>query len=415
MRMEFTFEQSGRIVFGRGALSEIGQHAAKLGSRGLLVTGRSFAVSSGMLQRILSSLRSANVSAVVFSEVEPNPSLKTVERGARLAASKGVDVVIGFGGGSPLDAAKAIAALVALGGSAADHLYPRRVEKALPVVAAPTTTGTGSEVTQYSVLTDTEVGRKVVMQGPALVPRVAILDPDVTDYMPGRLVAGTGFDALSHALEAFISRRASPLSNLFALEAARLIFSSLAPAVKGSREAREAMLYASMLAGVAINQAGSTLAHGLGYYLTVRHDLHHGVANALLLPHVLAYYAERTGRVGELAEALGFADWVELVRRVCTLADEVGIPDGAAAVGVAEGELDQMAEEATFYRRNIENGPVVPSAEEIRQIYAECYRGRRALLERLAGGSTARAAAEPLRERPGSWSSGSPGGARSPL
>ncbi|MEM2823312.1 MAG: iron-containing alcohol dehydrogenase [Thermofilaceae archaeon] len=381
--MRFAFEQSGRIVFGRGTLPEVGRYAASLGSRALLVTGRSFAASSGLLQRLVDSLREANLDVVVFPEVEPNPSLRTVERGARLAASKGVDVVVGFGGGSPLDAAKAIAAVLALGGAPSDHLYPKAVEKALPVVALPTTTGTGSEVTQYSVLVDPDARKKVVMQGPALVPRVAILDADVTDYMPGRLVASTGFDALSHALEAFISRRASPLSNLFALEAARIILSNLPSAVKGSREARELMLYASMLAGVAINQAGSTLAHGLGYYLTVHHDLHHGVANALLLPHVLAFYAERVGKVDELAASLNFRSWEELVERVCKLADEVGIPDSAASVGVTESELDRMAEEAMFYRRNIENGPVIPSRDEIKQIYAECYEGRRALLRRL--------------------------------
>ena len=381
--MRFAFEQSGRIVFGRGTLPEVGRYAASLGSRALLVTGRSFAASSGLLQRLVDSLREANLDVVVFPEVEPNPSLRTVERGARLAASKGVDVVVGFGGGSPLDAAKAIAAVLALGGVPSDHLYPKAVEKALPVVALPTTTGTGSEVTQYSVLVDPDARKKVVMQGLALVPRVAILDADVTDYMPGRLVASTGFDALSHALEAFISRRASPLSNLFALEAACIILSNLPSAVKGSREARELMLYASMLAGVAINQAGSTLAHGLGYYLTVYHDLHHGVANALLLPHVLAFYAERVGKVDELAASLNFRSWEELVERVCKLADEVGIPDSAASVGVTESELDRMAEEAMFYRRNIENGPVIPSLDEIKQIYAECYEGRRALLRRL--------------------------------
>ena len=381
--LPFTFEQSGRIVFGRGSLGEVGQAAASHGTRALLVTGRSFAASSGFLSKLLASIREAGLEVHVFSEVEPNPSLRTVERGARFAASKGVDVVVGFGGGSALDAAKAIAALVKLGGSPSDHLYPKSVEAALPVIAAPTTTGTGSEVTRYSVLTDADAGRKVVMQGPALVPKVAILDPDVTDYMPGRLVAGTGFDALSHALEAFLSRRASPLSDLFAVEAARLILGNLAKAVRGSREAREIMLYASMLAGVAINQAGSTLAHGLGYYLTARHEVHHGVANALLLPHVLAFYAQRTDRVDRLAERLGFRDWVELVARVCELADGVGIPESVASVGVPESEIDEMVREAAFYRRNIENGVVVPSEEEIRAVYANAFRGRRELLRSL--------------------------------
>lgn len=382
----FTFEQSGKIVFGRGSLSEIGRAAAAYGTRALLVVGRSFAASSGYLSKLVESLEGAGLEVYVFSEVEPNPSFRTVERGARLASSKGVDVVVGFGGGSALDAAKAVAALAKLGGSPSDHLYPKSVEDALPVIAAPTTTGTGSEVTRYSVLTDPEAGRKVVMQGPALLPKVAILDPDVTDYMPGRLVAGTGFDALSHALEAFMSRRSSPLSDLFAVEAARLIFGNLARAVRGSREAREAMLYASMLAGVAINQAGSTLVHGLGYYLTARHDVHHGVANALLLPHVLAFYAQRTDRVARLAEALGFQGWVELVSRVCELAEEVGIPESVASVGVPESEIDEMVQEAAFYRRNIENSVIVPSEEEIRAIYESAFKGRRKLLRAIERG-----------------------------
>ena len=142
--MRFAFEQSGRIVFGRGTLPEVGRYAASLGSRALLVTGRSFAASSGLLQRLVDSLREANLDVVVFPEVEPNPSLRTVERGARLAASKGVDVVVGFGGGSPLDAAKAIATVLALGGAPSDHLYPKAVEKALPVVASPRPPGPGA-------------------------------------------------------------------------------------------------------------------------------------------------------------------------------------------------------------------------------------------------------------------------------
>jgi alcohol dehydrogenase class IV len=382
----FTFEQSGRIVFGRGSLGEIGRAAAAYGAKALLVTGRSFAAGSGYLGKLVESLREAGLEVHVFSEVEPNPSFRTVERGARLAVGRGVEVVVGFGGGSALDAAKAVAALAKLGGSPADHLYPKSVEAALPVIAAPTTTGTGSEVTRYSVLTDPEAGRKVVMQGPALVPKVAILDPDVTDYMPGRLVAGTGFDALSHALEAFLSRRASPLSDLFAVEAARLILGNLAKAARRSGEAREVMLYASTLAGVAINQAGSALVHGLGYYLTARHDVHHGVANALLLPHVLAYYAQRTDRVDRLAEALGLRGWADLVSRICELADEVEIPESVSSVGVPESEIDEMVREAAFYRRNVENGVVVPSEEEIRAVYESAFKGRRELLRSLRKG-----------------------------
>ena len=383
------FEQPGRVIFGRGRLGELGEVAARLGSRAMLVTGRRFARSSGYLEKLVNSLESAGLEVVVFAEVEPNPSLETVDRGARLAASRGVDVVVGFGGGSPLDAAKGIATVTGLGGRTADYLYPRTVEEgALPVVAAPTTTGTGSEVTRYAVLTDTDARRKVVMVGSALIPRAAVLDPEVTDYMPGRLVAGTGFDALSHAIEAFLSRRATQISDLFAREAASLILESLADAVRGSREAREVMLYASMLAGVAINHAGTTMVHGLGYYLTTHHDVHHGMANALLLPHVLEYYAGAAqDRVEELAQALGLGDWRGLVRRIVELEDEVGIPDSLAVVGVNEAELDEMTRVAMTYRRNLENGLATPSPEDVRRVYASCLAGRRRLLERISESS----------------------------
>ncbi|MEM3138291.1 MAG: iron-containing alcohol dehydrogenase, partial [Thermofilaceae archaeon] len=161
----FVFEQPGKMVFGRGSLSKVGEIVAKLGSGALLVTGRNFATGSGYLSKLVNSLKDAGLAVTVFAEVEPDPSISTVDRGSRLAEKENIDVVVGFGGGSALDAAKAIAAAAKLGGSAGDHLYPKTVEEALPIVAAPTTTGTGSEVTQYSVLLDPFIGRKVVMQG----------------------------------------------------------------------------------------------------------------------------------------------------------------------------------------------------------------------------------------------------------
>lgn len=382
----FVFEQTGRVVFGRGSLSRVGELAAELGSRALLVTGKRFAADSGYLNKLVNSLKNAGLAVMVFAEIEPDPSISTVDMGSRLAEKENVDVVVGFGGGSALDAAKAIAAVAKLGGSAGDHLYPKIVEDALPVVAAPTTTGTGSEVTRYSVLLDPFVGRKVVMQGVAIIPKVALLDPDVTDYMPGRLVAGTGFDALSHALEAFLSRRASLLSDLFAREAATIILRELGSAAKGDRAAREAMMYASMLAGIAINQAGSTMVHGLGYYLTARHHVHHGVANALLLPYVLEYYAEKSSRVNALASALGFKNWRSLVLRIIELEEEVEIPDSLAVVGVSPEELDGMVGDALQYRRNLENGPVVPGSAEVRGVYEKSLKGRKAFRSELERG-----------------------------
>ncbi|HDD34000.1 MAG TPA: iron-containing alcohol dehydrogenase [Thermofilaceae archaeon] len=376
--ISFNFVQPGRVVFHRGCVAELGREASKLGSKALLVTGTRFARRSGYLDKLKSSLEECGLSVVVFDRVEPNPSLETVDRGARLAIESRVDLVVGFGGGSPMDAAKGIAVVAKLGGSAADYIYPRIIEEeVLPIVAIPTTTGTGSEVTRYAVLTDTGTRKKVVIVGYPIVPRVALLDPDVADYMPGRLAAGTGFDALSHALEAYMSRRATPISDLFARESVRLIVENLVEAVRGSKEAREAMMYASMLAGVAINHAGTTLVHGLGYYLTTHHDVHHGLANAMLLPYAIEFYARAIGdKLDRLASELGLRGWRGLLEEVVRLEDEVGIPENLSTLGLSEGELGEMVRVAMSYKRNLENGPIVPSPDEVRAIYAKCFKGR---------------------------------------
>jgi len=385
---EFVHYLPTRIVFGTGSLDKVGEVAKKYGDKAMLVTGRHFARRYGYIDRFVRLLDEVGVKTVVFDRVEPNPSYETVNLGVEVARKERIELVIAFGGGSAMDAGKAISALTVLGGKAEEHVYPKVIEEeVLPIIAMPTTCGTGSEVTKYAVLTDTRRKRKTVMVGEPLIPRVAIIDPTVLKHLPQRLVAWTAMDALSHAIEALCSRRSTPLSDLLALEAIRLIFENLASAYKGNFDALVRLHYASMLAGMAINSAGTTIVHAMGYFLTTYHDVHHGLANALLLPFAIDYNAEYIEeKMVRLAGELGIAAReVQEVKRaiilkLCNLQDQVNIPGNIKEVGVREEELNLMVEETLAYRRNLENNPREVKEGDVKELWRKALKGRRALL-----------------------------------
>ena len=378
--MRFFMWNPGRVLFGRGVLEKLGDEVSRLGSRALLVTGRTFARKHGYTDRLVNIMREAGVEVAVFDKVEPNPSAETVDLGAQEARRHRAEVVVAFGGGSPMDAAKGIAVVASLGGTAYDYFYPYVVEKeVLPVVALPTTAGTGSEVTRYAVITDTRTNKKTVIVGYPIIPRAALLDPEVLKHMPPQLTAWTGFDALSHAVEAFLSKKSTPLVDIYAKEAVRIIFNHLPEAVRGSENDREKVFFASLLAGLAINDAGTILVHGLGYYLTTHHNVHHGLANALILPAALEALVEAVPeKLGVLAKAAGLAtaDPLAFIDALKRLEDSTGLPRSLREVGVSPGELDRMVELATQYRRNLENSPLEVTEDVIRAIYETALQGR---------------------------------------
>ncbi len=372
----FTFYLPTRIVFGRGCLNRLGVEAAKLGDRCLLVSGRSFARRSGYLNRLVEILRESGLKVTVFDQVEPNPSLETVYKGAEEGRENSCNLVVALGGGSAMDAAKGIAFLLKSGARLEESFAPNQVDEALPIVAVPTTCGTGSEVTRYAVLTDVGRRRKEVILGEPLTPSVAIVDADLLNSLSKELVAYTGFDALSHAVEAYLSRESTPLSDLFALEAARIILGNIAEAFEGVAEARENMLYASMLAGVAINLAGTVAVHGMGYYLTNYHGVHHGLANGLLLPHVLRFELERKlGRLEDAAVKLGFENGVGLVEKIEEVANRTSLPRNLLKLGVEPSELDSMVADALSYERNLDKHPNPLTPEDVSRIYARALGG----------------------------------------
>ena len=276
-----------KILFGPGIVREEGG-ALALGKKPFLVTGKSSARRSGAWDDVLAVLPGGYE---VFDQVENNPSVETVRRGGRLARAADCDYIIAIGGGSPLDAAKIIAVLAANDVDPLDLYTEGWSRRALPVAAIPTTAGTGSEVTQYAVLTIADEETKKGLGGFDLFPRVAYLDPRYTRSQPLEVTVDTAVDALSHLIEGYLARRAAPASDFTALKGLELWAENIAALKAGSfsLENRASLLLASTLGGITIAQTGTCLVHALGYSLTYFHGLPHGRANAVFLAEYLRY------------------------------------------------------------------------------------------------------------------------------
>ena len=288
----FEFSTVGRIVFGPGAADGLGDIAASFGRRALLVVGSRTLDRDGVVRRIAAALAERKVEATVFA-AHGEPDVELVDSAARQAVDEGCDLVIGLGGGSALDAAKAAAVLATNGGSALDYMEvvgrgASLNRPGLPIVAVPTTAGTGAEATRNAVITARERAFKASIRSPYLLPRVAVVDPTLTLSLPAGVTASTGLDALTQLLEAFVSRRASAITDALALEGLRRAGRSLAKACDrgDDLEARTDMCLASLLGGVVLANAGLGAVHGFASPLGGRYPIPHGAACAALLPHV---------------------------------------------------------------------------------------------------------------------------------
>ncbi len=376
----YTWHMPTEMVFGEGSFDSLGDHARRLGSRFFLVTGKHSARATGLLDRAVAQLPGC----IVFDAVDENPGNEVCEAGARACVAAGCDGIVALGGGSPMDAAKAIAVLATNGGRCTDYFGRDQYTKApLPIIAVPTTAGTGSEVTPYAVLVDAATRMKTTIAGAELFPKVALLDPAVTATMPRHVTIATGLDALSQGMEGYLSNKATPVSDVLALEATALVTQWLPIAADAPEnlEARSAMLHASALAGMAIAQTGTTLVHGMGYYLTVEHGVAHGLANALLLAPVFRYNAHHAPeRVAALATCLGDADAVHLAtavtRGIHALLDRLGVSPAAREHGVPDTRLGEFAAHIGADPYRLKNQIGAPDTEEIQRFYEEAWAGR---------------------------------------
>jgi len=351
----FELQLRTRLVFGRGTIDRLGPLARELGfSRPLLVTDRGLR-DAGHVDRALGRLRDAGVEAAVFDACEANPDGTMVDRGVEFAAACRPDGVIGLGGGSPLDCAKGINLILTNGGAVADYKgYGLARKPLLPMIAVPTTAGTGSEAQSYAVIADTATHMKMACGDPKLAFAAAILDPDLTVSQPPAVTAAAGFDALAHAVETAVTTRRTPISTLFSHAAFRLIepHYDRVLADPGDVEARAAMQLGAFYAGVAIEHSMLGAAHACANPLTARYDLTHGIALAILLPHVVGWNAEENGDLyGGLADGLPAASdggpaGDRLARRLADVGRAGGFPADLRTAGVAADDLPSLAEAA---------------------------------------------------------------------
>ena len=383
MEKTYTIFLPNNLIFGVGAVEKVGEKAKELGkSKALIITDQGI-IGAGLLERVLTPLERAGVKAHIFDQIEPNPRDVTVVKAFEFGKKKECDLIIGLGGGSPIDAAKAVGVLMTNPGPLQDYLRGTAVKNPLPtLIAVPTTAGTGTEVTQFSVVTDTERSFKAGIANPFLMPKIAIVDPSLMESMPPSLTAATGMDALTHAIEAFVSVNCQPFSDAMALHAIRLIGTYLRPSVANgsNEEARSQMAIASTLAGAAFSNAGVGLVHAMSHPLGGRFDVPHGVANAILLPYVMRFnLIARLERFGQVAQALG--EKVEglsageagkmAVEAVLQLSTDIGIPGHLGEVRVKAEGLPQVAADAMNMKRAIGWNPRLVKQEEIEKLYRE--------------------------------------------
>jgi alcohol dehydrogenase len=344
------------LMFGRGVLDQVGHAARRLGAvRPLLVTDDGVRA-AGWADMALGHLRAAHLSPTTWSEVTPNPKDHEVVAGAQAYRESGCDVLVAVGGGSAIDAAKAIAVLVSNGGSIFDYEGIDRISRPIPpLVAVPTTAGTGADVSQFAVITDTQRNLKATLIGKTLVPDISLTDPQLLVTMPSWLSATTGLDALTHGVEAYVSLAASFLTDEHALSAVGLVGRFLERSVQdpNDTEAREGMARASLSAGLAFTNAILGAAHAISHQIGGALDLPHGMLNAILLPHVVRFNAlDNAERFRPLATAMGVKDAAScpagelgdaLGSRIRALAVSIGAPQTLSEIGVVPGDLPAFA------------------------------------------------------------------------
>lgn len=341
-----------RVVFGNGEALHVGEHVRALGVARLLVMTDPGVVRAGLVEPVMGALRESGVSPALFDRVEANPSEENIEEAVRAYRDACADGVVAVGGGSPIDAAKLVVlrAKVALPFEELDDAVggDRHIPPGIPpVVAIPTTAGTGSEVGRSGVLTVRSTGRKTVIFSPHLIPRVAILDPEMTRSMPPKITAATGFDALTHCLEAYVSKGDHPMADAVALGGIELIARHLMDAVTrgDDLEARGGMMKAAMMGAVAF-QKGLGACHSLAHPLSSECGLHHGLANALCLPAVLEFnegaVQDRMARVARILGGNGSAGSCAAIVR--DLRAKVGLPSGLEEVGITRDRLGRLSE-----------------------------------------------------------------------
>ena len=368
---------------GENAVLEIPKILVSLGcTRPLIITDKMM-VKLGYASRIQVNLKEHDITAFVFDDTLPEPTVQSIQAGVKTAREGNYDCIIALGGGSPIDSAKAIAILAKHGGVMQDYRFPRIVtEQGLPVIAVPTTAGTGSEVTKFTIITDETNDEKMLCVGIGFMPIAALVDYTLTISLPPRITADTGIDALTHAIESYVSKKANPYSDSQAISAIKLIGPNLRKAYHNGedKDAREAMMLGSTLAGVAFSNASVALVHGMSRPIGAFFHVPHGLSNAMLLPSVTAYSIPAAPeRYADCARAMGVANTQDsnelanqkLLVELRALNDELAVPT-PEQFGIERdhffGVCHTMAEQA-LASGSPSNNPIEPSISDMVAIY----------------------------------------------
>jgi alcohol dehydrogenase len=352
----FDFQPMTRVVFGAGALARLGETVRELGGRRVLLVTDPGLEAAGHPQNALSSLKDAGLNAWVFDGVEENPTSRHIEDGLTVARDRRIDFLVAVGGGSSMDCAKGINFLLTNGGAMTDYRgFGKAKKPMLPSIGVPTTAGTGSEAQSYALIADERTHMKMACGDRKAAFRVAILDPAVTVSQPAKVTAITGIDALSHAVESYVTSKRNPLAQMFARTAWQLLEQNLATVLRQAEnlEARAAMQLGAYLAGMAIENSMLGACHACANPLTAHYGITHGIAIGILMPHVVRFNAAAVGPLyGDLAHEAGMlngdsgAAAESVATRFTDLMHAAGLPTRLADWSVSRGILPVLAEEA---------------------------------------------------------------------
>ncbi|WP_116344874.1 iron-containing alcohol dehydrogenase [Bacillus sp. HMA207] len=381
------FRMPKSVLYGRNSLEKLGEQSKKLGKRAFIVTD-TIMEKLGYAEKCMQQLNKKGITVSTYNKVDAEPTNIHVLEALSLCKEEKCDFIIGIGGGSCIDAAKAVAVLYTNGGEVEDYVQ-KDIEienNPLPLIAIPTTSGTGSEVTSVAVITNKKTDVKMMMKHPSFIPKVAIIDPVLTSSLPPQITAATGIDALCHAIEAYISKVSQPLTDVLALSAIESIMKYLRIAYEDGRnmEAREAMMIASLQAGIAFSNASVTLVHGMSRPVGALFHVPHGISNAILLPTVLEFTKtsaiKRLAKIGRSLNKDLYSNSDEEVAdytlgEIKKLCFDLRIPN-LKEYGIDEIEFEnaisKMASDA-IESGSPANNPRVPSYDEIKELYRECF------------------------------------------
>ncbi|YCA41599.1 iron-containing alcohol dehydrogenase [Bacillus sp. JZ8] len=379
------FRTAQTLVTGTGSISKIGEEAQKLKATKVMIITDKVIRQTGLLSKVTTPLEKTGLVTDIMDDVVPEPPFENLEEMITQLEGKDYDLLVGVGGGSALDITKVLSIMLTNQENVRDFVGTEKVQKAgVPTILVPTTSGTGSEVTYNAIFTDLRDQVKKGIVSAYLLPKVAIIDPELTLTVPPSVTAATGMDALVHAVESYTAIRAGELTDGMALHAIKLISRSLRKAVYNGKDlkAREDMAMGSLLAGISLGNAGVGAVHALAYPLGGKFKVPHGVANSLLLPFVMKYnavadlekFSEVAKAMGENIEGLSLREAADCaVQSMAKLAQDVGIPSTLKDVGVTTEDIPGLAEEASKIDRLLNNNPRWLTVKEIKKIYEEAY------------------------------------------